>query len=96
MSKRFWLYALAGLLLLLLGYEVGLSRVSAGAPLRSEHSQPPVKVPDRLVAVTAEGKTFHDPSCKYIHGAVEMMTAPEAIRRGYTPCVRCMREALKR
>jgi len=96
MSRKFWLYVMAAILLVAVGYEIGLSRASAGAPLRSEHSQPAVKAPDRLVAVTAEGKTFHDPSCRYIHGPVEMMTAQEAIRRGYTPCVRCMREALKR
>jgi len=96
MSRRFWPYALAALLLLMVGYDLGLSRASARPPLRSEHSQPAVNVPGRMVAVTAEGKTFHDASCKYIHGPVEMMTAQEAIRRGYTPCVRCMRESLKR
>jgi len=98
MSRGFWIYALAALLLLMLGYNLAWSHASllARAPVRSEHSQPAAKIPDRMVAVTAEGKTFHDPSCKYIHGPVEMMTAQEAIRRGYTPCVRCMREALKR
>jgi len=94
MSKRFWAYA-ALAVVLLAAYELALPR-SASASLRSEHSQPAVTIPARMVAVTAEGKTFHDPGCRYIHGKVEMITAEEAVRRGYSPCVRCMREALKR
>jgi hypothetical protein len=94
MSRRFWAYALLVLLLLAL-YDVAWP-YSSPAPLRSEHSRPAATVPNRMVAVTADGKTFHDPSCKYIHGKVEMIPAEEAVRRGYSPCVRCMREALKR
>ena len=94
MSKKFWSYAL--LLLLVLALYGAAWPHSSAAPLRSEHSQPAIAVPARLVAVTAEGKTFHDPSCKYIHGKIEMISAEEAVRRGYSPCVRCMREALKR
>ena len=64
------------------------------AALRSEHSRPAVRVPSRMVAVTPEGKTFHDPSCRYIHGPVQMLPAADAVAKGYTPCTRCMREAL--
>jgi hypothetical protein len=53
-----------------------------------------VKAPQGLVAVTPGGKMFHDPNCKYIHGPIEMVPAEEAVAEGYTPCVRCMREAL--
>ncbi|HEV2112774.1 MAG TPA: hypothetical protein VGR50_01420 [Terriglobales bacterium] len=94
MSKRFWTYTLLAVVMLA-AYDVAWPHVPAPA-LRSAHSQPAATVPSRMVAVTAQGKTFHDPSCKYIHGKIEMMPAEEAIRRGYSPCVRCMREALKR
>lgn len=94
MSKRFWTYTLLAVVMLA-AYDVAWPHVPAPA-LRSEHGQPAATVPSRMVAVTAQGKTFHDPSCKYIHGKIEMMPAEEAIRRGYSPCVRCMREALKR
>jgi hypothetical protein len=62
--------------------------------LRSEHAKPAVQVPTRVVAVTPAGNTFHDPNCTYIHGPIETMPAAEAVKEGYTPCVRCMREAL--
>lgn len=94
MALRTWLAVITMLAALAVGYAIGLSQSRGAVVLRSEHSQPTVKVPTGLVAVTPGGKTFHDPNCKYIHGPIEMVPAKEAIAEGYTPCVRCMREAL--
>jgi hypothetical protein len=57
-------------------------------------AEPARSMPAEEVAVTAEGKQFHDPACKYIHGKVKMMSAEEAVAEGYTPDPRCMRKAL--
>jgi hypothetical protein len=69
--------------------------VGATPQLRSEHSQPAVKLPAQQVAIVKDGKTFHDPKCTFMHGKPEMVSAEEAVQKGYTPCVRCMRQALK-
>ncbi len=67
-------------------------------PLRPRdlHAQPASYVPQQMVAVAEEGKTFHDPKCSYIHGKPVMTTAEDAVKKGYVPCVRCMRKLLKR
>ena len=62
--------------------------------LLSQHSRPAVRLPNRMVAIVPGGKTFHDPKCTYMHGHPRMVSAEEAARLGYTPCTRCMREAL--
>jgi methylphosphotriester-DNA--protein-cysteine methyltransferase len=53
-----------------------------------------------MVTVSEEGKTFHAPACPYRHdkkgGEVKLIAAAEAIREGYSPCVRCMRQYLRR
>jgi hypothetical protein len=67
---------------------------SAGPPLRCEHSRPAVRVPAAQVAIVKDGNTFHDPKCAYIHGKPEMVSAEEAVQKGYVPCIRCMRQAL--
>jgi hypothetical protein len=64
--------------------------------LLSEHSRPAVRVPEQPVAIVQEGKTFHNPKCTFLHGKPEMVSAQEAVRKGYTPCVRCMRQALSK
>jgi len=94
LSIRAWISVVAVLAVLAAGYAIGRSASPRGTVLRSEHSQPAVKVPKDLVAVTPNGKTFHDPTCKFIHGPMEMIPGQEAVAEGYTPCVRCMREAL--
>lgn len=69
-------------------------------PLRSEHSQPAVRLPAKMVAIVPGGKTFHDPKCTFIHwsprmhGHPQMVTAEAAAKMGYSPCTRCMRESL--
>jgi hypothetical protein len=62
--------------------------------LLSEHSHPAVSIPEQPVAIVQGGKTFHDPKCAYLHGEPEMVSAQEAVNKGYAPCVRCMRQAL--
>ena len=93
MAKRFWIYAPLMLLIVIAGWR--LSRASAPPPaMRSEHSEPAKTMPQQMVAVVPQGKQFHDPSCRYIHGKPQMMTAEQAIRLGYTPDPRCMRNTL--
>ena len=67
---------------------------SSTPELLSEHSHPAVSVPEQSVAIVPGGQTFHDPKCAYLHGKPEMVSAQDAVRKGYAPCVRCMRKAL--
>jgi hypothetical protein len=93
MSKRFWIYAPLALLVILVGWEY--SRAHMQAPvLRSEHSEPVQSMPQQMVAVVPDGKQFHDPSCRYIHGKPQVMTAEQAVKLGYTPDPRCLRKVL--
>ena len=48
-------------------------------------------------------KPFMSAGCKYLHkhehegeGEVRLVAAAEAIREGYVPCVRCLRQYLNR
>ena len=61
----------------------------------SEMSQPARRLPQRLVAIVDGGKAFHVPGCPFMHGTYHMVTAEEAVREGYAPCTRCMRDALR-
>jgi hypothetical protein len=61
----------------------------------SEMSQPARRLPERLVAIVDGGKKFHVPGCPFMHGKYRMVTPEEAVREGYTPCIRCMRDALR-
>jgi predicted PP-loop superfamily ATPase len=63
--------------------------------LRSKMSQPARRLPQRLVAIVDGGKKFHVPGCPFMHGKYHMVTAEEAVREGYTPCTRCMSDALR-
>src|ERR1700730_14539850 len=61
----------------------------------SEMSQPAQRLPQRLVAIVDGGKMFHVPGCPFMHGTYHMVSAEEAVRKGYAPCTRCMRDALR-
>jgi hypothetical protein len=61
----------------------------------SEMGQPARRLPERLVAIVDGGKKFHVPGCPFMHGKYHMVTPEEAVREGYTPCIRCMRDALR-
>jgi anti-sigma factor RsiW len=48
--------------------------------------------PDMMVVVAEDGKLFHLAGCSFIHerNKLRTVTATEASREGYTPCVRCL------
>ena len=47
-----------------------------------------------IVVVSQGAKDFHRPGCDVIHNKdrVRTLTAKEAIREGYVPCIRCLRK----
>ena len=95
MSVRVWMAVLtAGAVIAALA-SYGYSRQGM-ATLLSEHSMPAIELPAREVAVTPQGKLFHDPSCRYIHGKAQIMSALDAAKRGYTPCPRCLGKYMRR
>jgi hypothetical protein len=50
-----------------------------------------------VVVVSAGAKEFHLRGCEFIHNKdrEKTLTAKEALREGYVPCVRCMRKYLQ-
>jgi len=96
-----WLVAIAAVALI--SGSFALARLDPSSPfvLRSYHAQPRSGVPaGMMVQVSEEGKTFHVPGCRYLHKHenenVRLIVASEAIREGYVPCVRCLRQYLNR
>ena len=96
-----WLLAAAAVALI--SGSFALARLDAGSlsALRSYHAQPGAGVPaGMMVAISADGKTFHVPGCRYLHKHesenVRLVAAAEAIREGYVPCVRCLRQYVNR
>jgi hypothetical protein len=78
-------------------FEVGSSYSFAPPELRSQHAQPGAGVPaDLMVVVSEDGKTFHTAGCRFIHDKARLRTIPasQALREGYVPCVRCMKNYL--
>jgi hypothetical protein len=49
-----------------------------------------------MVLVAEDGKMFHRSGCSFIHDKARLRTmeAQEAMREGYAPCVRCMKQYL--
>lgn len=99
-----WLIAVAALALVSGSFALARFDSSVLTPLRSYHAEPGSGVPPgMMVEVAVDGKTFHVPGCKYLHkhehegeGQVRLVAAAEAIREGYVPCVRCLRQYLNR
>ena len=92
-----WMAAAAAAVLVAASWEIGNMPVFRRPALRSEHAQRGNGIPpDMLVAVAEDGKTFHVPTCAFIHDKARLRTIPaaEAIREGYAPCVRCMKQYL--
>lgn len=92
-----WLVPAAALLLIGGGIRVA-SSLSVPRPILSEHANPGKNIPpDMLVVVSAGAKDFHVPGCPFIHNKNKerTLTAKEAMREGYVPCVRCMRKYLE-
>ena len=95
-----WLVAVAALAIVSGAFTLAKATSSSVPALRSQHSEQGSGVPgDMMVEVAADGKTFHVPGCKFIHQSgeeVRLIAASEAMRAGYVPCVRCLREYLRR
>jgi hypothetical protein len=92
-----WLVPVAALALISGGLRWANS-LTVPHPLQSEHAQPGRNIPpDMVVVVSAGAKDFHVPGCDVIHNKdkIRTLTAREAIREGYVPCVRCMRKYLQ-
>jgi hypothetical protein len=90
-----WLIPVAALILFAGGLRVASSLASP--PLISKLAQPGHNIPpDMLVLVSEGSKVFHVAGCPFIHNKdkVQTLTAKEAIREGYVPCMRCMRKYL--
>jgi hypothetical protein len=95
----FWMLAVAAVALIAGAVALGNSSVFAHPDSRSRLAQPAYKIPPELrVVVSSEGKLFHVPNCRYLHNKVgespETMTASQALREGYAPCPRCLRQYL--
>jgi hypothetical protein len=92
-----WMVAAAAAILVAGGVELGSSSASRQPELRSEHAEPGKGVPaDMMVIVAEDGKTFHVAGCRFIHDKARLrtITAREAQREGYAPCIRCMKKYL--
>jgi len=92
-----WLVAAAAAVLIAGSFELARSSVFSRPSQRSEQAQPGTGVPpDMMVVVAVDGKTFHVSGCGFIHDKAHLriMAAREAMREGYTPCVRCMKKYL--
>ena len=96
-SLSAWLIPIAALALFAGGLRWANSLTTAH-PLLSEHAQPARGIPPEMTVVVSEGaKEFHVPGCEFIHNKEKehTLTAREAVREGYVPCVRCMRKYLE-
>jgi hypothetical protein len=97
--RSFWMLAFAATALFAGAVVVGNSSVFAHPETRSRLAQPAHRIPpDLKVVVSSEGRLFHVPNCRYLHNKVgespETMTAALAMRNGYAPCPRCLRQYL--
>jgi len=93
-----WTVAFAFAALVIVSFQVGNSSPFRHPPLRSLHAQPARHIPPTLeVVVENSGKLFHLAGCPFIHkeGGVRTVTAEEAMREGYSPCVRCLQKYLE-
>jgi hypothetical protein len=92
-----WMVAAAAAALVAGSIEVGRSSIFSRPELRSEHAKPGAGVPpDMVVVVSSDGKIFHRHGCPFIHDKthIQTITARQALREGYAPCVRCMKQYL--
>ena len=92
-----WMVAAAAAVLAAGSVEVARSSIFRRPELRSEHAQSGTGVPpDMLVVVSTAGKIFHRSGCPFIHdkARVQTLTARAAMREGYAPCIRCMKQYL--
>jgi len=91
-----WMVAAAAAVLVFGTLELARSS-GRGPELRSEQARRGTGVPpDMMVVVAEDGKLFHLAGCSFIHEKDKQrtITAAEASREGYTPCVRCLKKYL--
>ena len=87
----------AALVLIILAVPVTTS-LEPQIQTRSPHAQPGHNIPpDLQVLVTDDARVFHVAGCGFIHNkaTVRTITAQEAEREGYMPCLRCLRKYLE-
>ena len=92
-----WMVAAAAGILVAGTFELARSSPASRVLLRSEHAQSGKGVPpDMMVVVAADGKLFHLAGCPFIHDKVNLrtITAQAAMKEGYTPCDRCLKQYL--
>lgn len=92
-----WMVAAAAAVLVAGVVEVGKSSIFSRPDLRSQQANPGSGIPPEMaVVVSTDAKLFHRRGCPFIHDKAHLqtLTAREAMREGYTPCVRCMRQYL--
>jgi len=93
-----WMVAVAAAVLIAGGFELDRFSAFRGLEQRSQQAQPGTGVPpDMMVVVSTDGKLFHASGCPFIHDKTHIRTiaAREAMKEGYTPCVRCMKKYLR-
>jgi hypothetical protein len=93
---RAWMLAIAAAILLTATVLVAGVRDRDSPQLRAAMARPAPERIKGLVVAADDTKVFHVAGCGYIHGTPRTMPAEEAIREGFTPCVRCLRELVER
>jgi len=98
-SRTFWMLAVAAAALMAGSFSLANSNVFRRPDVRSKLAQPAHNIPPNLmVVVSNEGRLFHVPGCKYLHKrdgeSPELITAANAMKQGYAPCSRCLRQYL--
>jgi hypothetical protein len=78
---------LAGTLVVLAAMFVVTPRTIA---LRDRHATLAYAVTLPLVAVSHDGKLFHDPRCPVIHGPTTLEPMTAAMEQHFVPCPRCL------
>jgi anti-sigma factor RsiW len=96
-----WLLAAAALALISGSFTLAQLDAKSISAARSYMAEPGRGVPaEMMVAISPDGKTFHVPGCRFLHKHenenVRLIAASEAIREGYVPCIRCLRQYLNR
>jgi hypothetical protein len=92
-----WLVPVAALALIVGGLRLTNSLTFRNF-IKSQHAEPGNNIPPDLVVVVSDGsKVFHVAGCPFIHdkASERTITAKEAMRDGYVPCARCLRQYLK-
>jgi hypothetical protein len=93
-----WILSIAAAILITATVLVAGVRDRNTPTLRAAMSNPYYSASFASLVVVADDNTklFHAAGCPFIHGQPREMLASEAIQEGYTPCVRCLQEMLKR